>query len=359
MRLLYLNKTRHMNKPFIHPDILLTVMQNISSNQGDKLDSLRIKEAQKKGREFANQILSQLFKRIEYGKIESHFNTERLNSTNFKDIREHIITLHSQRDVLSKEVKKHSENHSELQEKLIKAQNSIFKFLFKKKIKRLTEEVKQSKIELDSIKDIERESYLNITYEFDKNELREKYSDLISAFTTLKGSIKIWDMTYSERNLETKAAAQTSMLRNQVSFSFDSIQVIQTLEKSFRFENFNGGDFYFYPSFIVYFKSKEDIAILDYNDLLLEYSESRFLEEEKDIPHDTQIIGETWYRVNKDGSPDRRFVNNYKIPIVLYGSLHFKTDSGINELYYISDAKKAKHFYEQYTLYQVILRQPR
>lgn len=289
-------------------------------------------------------------------KIESHFNTERLNSTNYNDIREHIINLHSQREVLSKETKRHTENHNVLEEKLMTSQNSFFKFLFKKKIRKLTEEVEKSKTELDSLKDVESESYLNITYEFDTNELRGKYSDLISAFTTLKNAKKIWDMTYSERNWETKAAAQTSMSRNEVSFTFDSIQVIQTTEKSFRFENYNGGDFYFYPSFIVYFKSKEDIAVLDYNDLFLEYSESRFLEEGKDIPSDTEVIGETWYRVNKDGSPDRRFVNNYKIPIVLYGSLHFKTSSGINELYYISDANKAKHFCEQYTFYQSILR---
>lgn len=344
-----------MNKPFIHPDILLIVGQNINLSGNGKLDTLNLDEVRNKGREFAEQILNQLFKKEEYGKIESHFNTERLNSSNFNDIREHIINLHSQRSVLSKEVARHSEIHSQLQEKLERTQSSFFKFLFKKKISKLTEEVEQTQVDLDSIRDVESESYLNITYKFDNNLLKGSYSDLLSAFTTLKTSSKIWDITYSERNFETKAAAQTSMTRNEVSFDFGSIRVIQTLEKSFRFENFNGGDFYFYPSFIVYFKSKEDIAILDYKDLQLEYSESRFLEEGKDIPTDTKVIGETWYRVNKDGSPDRRFVDNYKIPIVLYGSLHFKTDSGINEIYYISDDAKAKHFYEQYIFYKAKL----
>ncbi|HEU4472505.1 MAG TPA: hypothetical protein VFR58_15535, partial [Flavisolibacter sp.] len=239
----------------------------------------------------------------------------------------------------------------------LRKQKSPFKFLFKKKIRNLIQEVEQSKVDLDAVKSFENESYLNINYEYETRELREKYSDLISAFTTLKSSEKIWDMTYSERNTETKAAAQTSMSRNEVTFSFDSIQVIQTSEKTFHFENFNGGDFYFYPSFIIYFKSKEDIAILDYNDLHLKYSESRFLEEGRNIPLDTITVGETWYRVNKDGSPDRRFANNYKIPIVLYGSIHLKTESGVNELYYVSDAKKAKHFCEQYQLYQYLLQE--
>lgn len=341
-----------MNKPFIHPDILLTVRQNAYCKRDDKLDALKFEDARNKGRDFANQVLNQLFKRTDYGNIESHFNTERLNSSNFIDIRENIINLHSQRDVLTKEAFKQSEHLSQLEERLTKMQNMFFKFLFKKKIEKLIEEVNQCKNELNSIKNVESESYLNITYEYENNQLKQQYSDLTSAFTTLKSSVKIWDMTYSEMNLETKAAAQTSMRRNEVSFYFDSIKVIQTLEKSFRFENFNGGDFYFYPSFVIYFKAKEDIAILDYNDLYLEYSESRFLEAEKDIPSDTKVIGETWDRVNKDGSPDRRFVNNFKIPIVLYGSLHFKTDSGVNEMYYISDVNKAKHFYEQYCIYQ-------
>jgi len=86
------------------------------------------------------------------------------------------------------------------------------------------------------------------------------------------------------------------------------------------------------------------------------FEKTRFLEEQKDIPADSTIVGETWYRVNKDGSPDKRFVSNYKIPVVLYGSLHFKTASGVNEMYYISDATKAEHFVAQFNHYQSLVR---
>lgn len=57
-----------MNKPFVHPDILLTVRQNVYTNQNDKLDALKFEEARNQGKDFANQILAQLFKRNEYGK---------------------------------------------------------------------------------------------------------------------------------------------------------------------------------------------------------------------------------------------------------------------------------------------------
>lgn len=329
------------------------------SGQFETLDANQIEEAKSKGRDSANDIIQQLFHKIEYGKIESHFNTERLNSKNFKDIREQIINLHFQRKTLSNESARYSETHDKIQDQLFKVKNSFFSFLLKKKIASLSKQLEQSKVDLDRIREVESESYLEINYEYESSDLKEKYSDLVSAFTTLKNSEKIWDMTYSERNFETKAAAQTTMTRNEVTFTFGSIEVIKTTEKTFHFENFNGGDFFFYPSFIVYFKNSEDIAILDYNDLEINYSESQFLEERHNIASDTKVIGETWYRVNKDGSPDRRFVDNYKMPIALYGSVQLRTSSGVNELYYISDNSKARHFCEQYNLYQSLFQTPK
>jgi hypothetical protein len=343
------------NMPFIHPEILLTVGKNVDPNKETTLDPAKFQEAKNKGRESANDILKKLFNKVEYGKIESHFNTERLNSKNFESIREQIVNLYFQREVITNEANKFSQNYERIRAQYFKTSNSFFKFLLKKKIQKLTDQLVDSKNDLESVKKVEEESYLSIKCVYETNEFKEKYSDLISSFTTLKNSDVIWDMTYSEANTETKAAAQTSMRRNKVAFTFKSIPSIQTTEKNFYFENFNGGDFYFYSSFIIYFKSEEDIAILDYNDLQLHYSEARFLEETKDIASDTEIVGETWYRVNKDGSPDKRFVGNYKIPIVLYGSIHIRTESGINELYYTSDFKKAKHFCEQYNLYQSLL----
>jgi|GEM_PF-1259000 len=343
------------NMPFMHPEILITVGKSTDPNKETTLDATKFEKAKNKGRESANDILKQLFNKVEYGKIESHFNTESLNSKNFDSIREQIVNLYFQREVISNEANKFSQNYERIQAQHFKTTNSFFKFLLKKKIQKLTEQLADSKNDLESVKNVEEESYLSIKCIYETNEFKQKYSDLISSFTTLKNSDVIWDMTYSEANTETKAAAQTFMRRNKVNFSFKSIPAIQTTEKNFHFENFNGGDFYFYPSFIIYFKSEEDIAILDYNDLQLNYSEARFLEEAKDIASDTEIVGETWYRVNKDGSPDKRFVGNYKIPIVLYGSIHIKTESGINELYYTSDFKKAKHFCEQYNSYQSLL----
>lgn len=246
-----------MTKTFTHPDLLLIVKGNVLSNQEEKLDPSKYENAKNDGKNLATDILNKLFNKVEYGKIESDFNTERLNSTNFKNIREQIIKLYFQRETIATEAIKYSKSLDSLSLELNKTQKSFFSFLLKKKIERLINEVEQNRTDLEAIKEVEKESYLNITYEYGSIELKEKYSDLISAFTTLKGSSKIWDMTSSERNMETKSAAATTMSRNEVTFSFDSIKGLETNEKSFQFENFNGGDFYFYPSFVIYFKLKK------------------------------------------------------------------------------------------------------
>lgn len=172
----------------------------------------------------------------------------------------------------------------------------------------------------------------------------------------MKSASKIWDVTTTQRNLDTKAAAEISIIRNEVTIDFTGIDVLQAHATILHIENYNGGDFYFYPNFIVYFKSKDEIALINYTDLYIMYTKQNFLEERKDLPIDATVVGETWYRVNKDGTPDKRFASNYVIPIAQYGALHFKTASGVNELYYISDVRKAEHFVNQFSRYQSLVR---
>ena len=45
------------------------------------------------------------------------------------------------------------------------------------------------------------------------------------------------------------------------------------------------------------------------------------LRDEKDLPEDALVIGQTWQYVNLDGGPDRRFNDNYEIPVILAGVL--------------------------------------
>jgi hypothetical protein len=100
---------------------------------------------------------------------------------------------------------------------------------------------------------------------------------------------------------------------------------------------------YLFPGFLIVFASSQEFALIDYADLEIKYEKSRFIEDEK-MPSDSQIVGQTWFKVNKDGSPDRRFASNYQIPIALYGKLQFTSASGLNEVFCFSNCESTLLF---------------
>lgn len=307
--------------------------------------------------QFAKGVTHKLFpKTMEYGNIQSHFNTERLGSYNFMGFKDLLLQIHQQRRTLTAELRRLSSELNARSQDLENLRSSFFSFLFSKKIAAKTTLVEQLSNQVEALRESQSQSTIALCYEYEHAALANAYSDLTSAFLSMKSAKKIWDVTTTQMNFDTKAAAGTSITRNEVKFDCKGLEILFSTVKVLHVENFNGGDFYFYPLFIAYYKGREEIAIIDYSDLYIEYKDQQFLEQPKDIAADVTNIGETWYRVNKDGSPDKRFVGNYKIPIVLYGALHIKSPSGINELYYISDHNKARHFCQQYLNYQALVR---
>ena len=86
-----------------------------------------------------------------------------------------------------------------------------------------------------------------------------------------------------------------------------------------RFENHNGEDIFLYPGIALMPRADGAFALVDIRDIEIDGSAKGFHEEEG-VPPDAEVIGHTWAKANKDGSPDRRFANNYQIPICAYGS---------------------------------------
>lgn len=95
-----------------------------------------------------------------------------------------------------------------------------------------------------------------------------------------------------------------------------------------------GKTLYFFPDrILIYGQGK--VGALSYTDLKLAVSNFNMIEAQG-VPPDTMVIDYTWRFVNKDGSPDRRFNNNRRIPIVVYSELYFTSKNGLNELLQVS-----------------------
>ena len=59
---------------------------------------------------------------------------------------------------------------------------------------------------------------------------------------------------------------------------------------------------------------------------------------------DSKNIGYTWKYCNKNGSPDRRYSNNYQIPIQQYGEIAISSSEGLNEEFMISNSDATNLF---------------
>ncbi|PZA12124.1 hypothetical protein DNX69_08875 [Rhodopseudomonas palustris] len=93
---------------------------------------------------------------------------------------------------------------------------------------------------------------------------------------------------------------------------------------------------YFLPDVVLVAHGKK-IGAIDYNDLKLHWQESNFIEEGS-VPSDAKVVGQTWKHPNKSGGPDRRYKDNWQIPICRYEALHLSSNSGLNELLEFSKA---------------------
>lgn len=120
------------------------------------------------------------------------------------------------------------------------------------------------------------------------------------------------------------------------------------------FQNANGGDLYVLPGLLLVFGGHRDFALVRLSEVRLEHAAVSFQETER-VPADARTVGETWAKVNKDGRPDRRFANNFRIPVVEYGRLRFVSAAGLNEEFMFSSNAKAEAFARAFAKHQATL----
>ncbi|MEV0232747.1 DUF4236 domain-containing protein [Nonomuraea sp. NPDC050786] len=88
----------------------------------------------------------------------------------------------------------------------------------------------------------------------------------------------------------------------------------------------------------VLFRDGRHVADLAYQHLQVAVEQARFIEEGP-VPRDGTVVDSTWRYVNVKGGPDRRFKNNARLPILLYGRLILRSHSGLNLVWDASQAQ--------------------
>ena len=94
---------------------------------------------------------------------------------------------------------------------------------------------------------------------------------------------------------------------------------------------------------VVLVVEKDKVGAVAYDALNVRYDQSGFIETGT-LPKDAQVIGYRWKHPNKNGGPDRRFRDNYQIPVCLYEALYLTSTNGLNELVQVSRTGVAQPF---------------
>lgn len=170
----------------------------------------------------------------------------------------------------------------------------------------------QSKITLDYVLPADNAEYitiLNLVKQLGKNgKLRHLYG------------------TTSGIRARTNAGATTNLNLKNVSVSQAKPKMIKTNIKCYRL-NLMKNDIYFFPDVMI-LTEKRKTYVVSYKDISVNYKTHDIIEHGR-IAGDAEIVAYRWQYSNKDGSRDRRFSNNRKIPVCRNGQITILLPNGI------------------------------
>ena len=170
---------------------------------------------------------------------------------------------------------------------------------------------------------------VSIEYEFDNNN-GENYKKIIESFNILSKNSNIWALIdsrniYNSHESKLNAGAGNLINRSNVQIGEGKppwvktnidIPVMKAREQTL----------YMLPDGILVYDSN-DVGFVEYNEITITQGTTNFIEDHP--PKDSEILYYTWKHPNKNGGPDRRFKNNYQIPVCLYGELKVQSKSGM------------------------------
>lgn len=280
---------------------------------------------------------------------------ETLTSESLKPLRELIITATAQQKEIREDLRDARAEEASQRSTLLKRRNSIFRFFYKRRIAELEASLPVVSAEVLRLEEWEENTKIKIQFDVSE-QCQYVYGEVVQAFEVLRQCNRIWDITSFSPvdQFRERSTADRTVYRKPVRFDFVSNDLIQFEGKAMRFENANGEDILIYPGIALIQRADGVFALVDLRELDITGSTTRFIESET-VPGDSEVVDQTWAKTNKDGSPDRRFRENYQIPVCKYGVLNFRSGTGICEQYHLSQSKPANYFGAVFSMYQEAL----
>jgi len=172
------------------------------------------------------------------------------------------------------------------------------------------------------------------TDEADFSKMQSAFRDILSCqrFWHLDsaGFTSDWKRNAGASSLVTRSGAEPLLSVPPKMICNLNVPTIKTKQRSL----------YFFPDRLLVYDSM-GIGAVAYSQLECATSHTRYIEDGP-VPGDSPQLGTTWRYVAKSGGPDRRFKNNRQLPILQYGVLALKSNSGLSEMFQCS-APNAPH----------------
>jgi hypothetical protein len=180
---------------------------------------------------------------------------------------------------------------------------------------------------------------------YDVNDAPSTWFDsLVTEWRWLTGSQKLWRVVQSGKVQTThqfKVSSGASNLVNRVTAAASTTGP-KHLSTNIAVPSLVAGSsgLYFLPDRVLLRDGKR-YSDVSYQNLHASGSQQRFIEDPGPIPGDATQVGQTWQFVNVKGGPDRRYRNNLRLPIMLYGTLDLSSPQGLHWRLQISRADAA------------------
>lgn len=181
-----------------------------------------------------------------------------------------------------------------------------------------------------------------IAVNFDmESEIAAPHRQMQSSFERLATSRRTWAVEAEQQidRVKARSSAGTVVSRTPARLDRAAAPLVDTDDTPLALSVLRGRAMaHFYPGFVLIDScNTAEIAVIDLTELDIAAGTTHFTETEG-TPADSETVGSTWAKANKDGSRDRRFSHNMQLPILRYGSLRLSTREGLNEQFLFSDA---------------------
>jgi len=286
--------------------------------------------------------------------INSH-SIDRLTSSSLREVHQMILDAEEQIITIENDMREAHDLRNKKKTALWWCSLPIVSMFRKKAIERIIGEIAACDEELERLKAWREATHFKIEFSA-SDEIERAYASVVRAFSSAMNCSSIWDVTHDRatNRIAERTTAYRALNRKPVKLRFAKSDRIKGAGDAMQFDNTNGEDILIFPGILFLESPDRRFALIDIRDVTLEAGESRFIEEDA-IPNDTEIVSRTWAKSNKDGSPDRRFKDNYQIPVCRYVKFLFKSKTGLNEEYMLSSYQKAHAFPEAFWAYHALL----